>query len=91
MSTQLILAIENKGTAILVIIALLLVAALISYLTAWLYTKSVYLKKIKIIEEEKNELNKQIDALNSEVNDLKENLSAKEDELAELKGKSKSG
>jgi uncharacterized protein YlxW (UPF0749 family) len=89
MSTPLILAIQSKGTAILVIICLLLAAALISYLTAWLYTKSVYVKKIKIIEAEKEELNKKITVLNAEVNDLKENLSAKEDELAKLKSKSK--
>jgi predicted nucleic acid-binding Zn-ribbon protein len=74
MSTPLILAIQSKGTAILLI--------------AWLYTKSVYEKKIKIIEAEKDELNKKIAVLEAEVSDLKENLSAKEDELAKLKSKS---
>ena len=71
------------------IICLLVVAAFIGYLTAWLYTKSVYEKKIKIIEAEKEELNKKIAALEADVNDLKENLTAKEDELAKLKSKSK--
>jgi peptidoglycan hydrolase CwlO-like protein len=90
MSTLIILATQSKGTAILVILSLLLVAALISYLTAWLYTKSIYVKKIKIIESEKDELNKQITILNTEINDLKENLSEKDDELTKLKSKSKS-
>ncbi len=90
MSTLIILATQTKGTAILVILSLLLVAALISYLTAWLYTKSIYVKKIKIIESEKDELNKQITILNTEINDLKENLSEKDDEIIKLKSKSKS-
>lgn len=90
MSTLIILAIQSKGTAILVIIALLLVAAIIAYLTAWLYTKSIYLKKIEIIETEKEELKKQIAVLNSEINDLKENLSAKEEELAKHRDQPKS-
>ncbi len=90
MSTLLVLAIQSKGTAILVILSLLLVAALISYLTAWLYTKSIYVKKIKVIESEKDELNKQITLLNTEINDLKENLSQKEDEITKLKGELKS-
>ena len=88
MSTPLILAIQTKGTAILIIIALLVVAACIGYLTAWLYTKSVYLKKIEVLEKEKDELNNKIAALNAEVNDLKENLSAREEELEKLKSKS---
>ena len=85
MSTLIILATLTRGTAILVIISLLLVAALISYLTAWLYTKSVYVKKIKVIESEKDELNRQITILNAEINDLKENLSEKDDEIKKLK------
>jgi peptidoglycan hydrolase CwlO-like protein len=90
MSTLIILATQTKGTAILVILSLLLVAALISYLTAWLYTKSIYVKKIKVIESEKDELNKQIAILNTEINDLKENLSEKDDEIIKLKSKLKS-
>ncbi len=90
MSTLIILATQTKGTAILVILSLLLVAALISYLTAWLYTKSIYVKKIKVIESEKDELNKQIAILNTEINDLKENLSEKDDEITKLKSKLKS-
>ena len=87
MSTLSVLAIQSKGTAILIIICLLLVAALISYLTAWLYTRSVYEKKIKIIEAEKDELNNQITSLNKKIDDLEANLSEKEDEIKKLKSK----
>ena len=89
MSNLIILATQSKGTAILVILSLLLGAALISYLIAWLYTKSIYVKKIMVIESEKDELNKQITILNTEINDLKENLSEKDDEIAKLKSKPK--
>ena len=89
MSTLIILATQTKGTAILVILSLLLGAALISYLIAWLYTKSIYVKKIMVIESEKDELNKQITILNTEINDLKENLSEKDDEITKLKSKLK--
>ena len=87
MGTLIILATQTKGTAILVIIILLLVAALISYLTAWLYTRSIYLKIIKVIESEKDELNNQITNLNTEINDLKKTLGEKEDEIKKLKNK----
>ncbi len=87
MSTLSVLAIQSKGTAILIIILLLLVAALISYLTAWLYTRSVYEKKIKIIESEKDELKNQITNLNTKIDDLEANLSEKEDEIKKLKSK----
>ena len=47
------------------------------------------MKKIKVIESEKDELNKQITILNTEINDLKENLSEKDDEITKLKSKLK--
>ena len=87
MKTLLVLAIQSKGTAILVILSLFLVTALISYLTGWLYTKSIFVKKIKVIESEKDELNNQITILNTKINDLEENLSEKEDEITKLKSK----
>ena len=87
MSTPLFLAIQTKGAAILVIVSLLLVAAVISYLTAWLYTRSIYMKIIKVIESEKDELNNQITNLNTEIDDLKKTLGEKEDEIKKLKNK----
>ena len=50
MNTLLILAVQTKGVAIIVILSLVLGAAIIAYLTAWLYYKSIYVKRIEVIE-----------------------------------------
>jgi predicted flap endonuclease-1-like 5' DNA nuclease len=60
MDQLIILLIQTKGVATIEIILLLLVAAIIGYVTAWFYTKSIYDKKIKIIEEETNSLKTKI-------------------------------
>ena len=85
MNTLFILAIQTKGVAIILIMALLLGAAIIAYLTAWLYYKSIYVKKIKVIESEKEELNRQIVSLNEEISNLKKSLGEKEQEIENLK------
>jgi peptidoglycan hydrolase CwlO-like protein len=88
MSTLIILAIQSKGAAILIIIALLLGAAIIGYLSAWFYSKSIYEKKIDIIQAEKDELDRQIAGLNEEISKLQENLDEKDKEIEKLtKGK----
>lgn len=96
--TQLsILLVQSVTGAVITIIALLLVAAIIGYFTAWFYAKSVYTPIIKGLEEEKAELNKQIAGLksditklNGEVDKLKEDIeklnkkiSKSEEEIAE--------
>ncbi len=60
MNTLLILLTQTKSGATLEILFLLLVAAIIGYITAWLYSKSIYLKKTEISDAEKRELNKRI-------------------------------
>ncbi|OQB62502.1 MAG: hypothetical protein BWX96_01377 [Bacteroidetes bacterium ADurb.Bin145] len=89
--------------AVITIVALLLVAALIGYLTAWFYAKSVYTPVIKKLEEEKAELqrevaglkdnvsklNKQIDTLNGKIGDLESRLKEKDKEIGELKARVK--
>ena len=85
MNTLFILAIQTKGVAIIVILALLLVAAAIAYLIAWFYSKSIYVKKIQIIESEKEELKGQIVNLNEEISLLQKNLGEKEQEIEKLK------
>lgn len=89
--------------AVITIVALLLVAALIGYLTAWFYAKSVYTPVIKKLEEEKAELqrevaglkdnvsklNKQIDTLNGKIGDLESRLKEKDKEISELKARVK--
>ena len=85
MNTLFILAIQTKGVAIILIMALLLGAAIISYLTAWLYYKTIYLKRIEVIESEKEELKGQIVNLNEEISLLQKNLGEKEQEIEKLK------
>jgi peptidoglycan hydrolase CwlO-like protein len=89
--------------AVITIIALLLVAAIIGYLTAWFYAKSVYTPIIKGLEAEKADLQKQvadlkdnvsklnskIDDLNGKIAKLEEEAAKKEKEIKELKSKIK--
>jgi peptidoglycan hydrolase CwlO-like protein len=100
--TRLIIILAHSVTgAVLSIAGLLLVAAIIGYLTAWFYAKSVYVPVIKGLEAEKADLQKQVAGLKDEVgtlgkkvDDLNERIgmieaeAAKKDkEIADLKGK----
>ena len=87
MNTLLFLAIQSKGVAILVILALLLGSAIIAYVTAWQYYKSIYTKKIEILQSEKDQLNEKIDALNADNDKLQKSLLEKDDEIETLKKK----
>jgi predicted flap endonuclease-1-like 5' DNA nuclease len=84
MNTLLILVTQSKGGAILEILALLLVAAIIGYITAWLYYRSVYARRMKVIESDKDELSHQIDHLNTEKSNLHKGLHEKNIELEHL-------
>jgi len=84
MSTLIILIAQTKGEATLVILSLLLVAAIIGYITAWLYYKSIYVPRIKAIESEKHELNTHIVNLNADKINLQKSLSEKDNEIAYL-------
>jgi peptidoglycan hydrolase CwlO-like protein len=77
-----ILAQSTTGP-VLLILALLLVAVLIGYFTAWFYAKSVYTPVIKALEAEKAELKKQVAGLNDDIN----KLNGKVDKLNEKIGK----
>ena len=57
--------------AVVLTIALLLVAGLIGYLTAWFYAKSVYTPIIKKLEDEKAQLNREIAGLKDDISKLK--------------------
>jgi len=89
MNTLIILAVQTKGVAIIVILALLIGAAIIAYLTAWLYSKSIYVKKINIIQAEKDELDKQIAILNTDNDNLQKSLLEKDTEIENLNKKLK--
>jgi peptidoglycan hydrolase CwlO-like protein len=85
-----ILLAESVTGAVITIVALLLVAAIIGYFTAWLYAKSVYTPVIKGLEAEKEELNKQVAGLkddiikiNAKVDKLNEKISKLEEEIVE--------
>src|SRR4030043_238396 len=101
--TQSCIPLASVTGAVITIIALLLVAAIIGYLTAWFYAKSVYTPIIKKLEEEKADLQKQVadlkdnvSKLNSKVDaptatttKLEEEAEKKEKEIKELKGRIK--
>jgi peptidoglycan hydrolase CwlO-like protein len=85
-----ILLAQSVTGAVITIVALLLIAAIIGYFTAWFYAKSVYTPIIKGLEAEKEELNKQIAGLkediikiNAQVDKLNEKISKLEKEIAE--------
>lgn len=84
MNTLVILQVLSVTAAVILIIALLLVAGLIGYLTAWYYAKSVYTPVIDKLEEEKVQLNREIAGLKDDINKLNdriEGLNKKIDEL----------
>ncbi len=76
MNTLIILLAQTKGVAIIEILFLLLVAAIIGYITSWLYHKSIYGKNMKAIESERDELKNQIIHLQAEKSNLKKEVSA---------------
>lgn len=84
MNTLLILLAQTKGAATIEIISMLLGAAIIGYLTAWLYYKSVYEKRIEAVESDKHELNNRIVNLNGEISNLHKSLSEKDNETEDL-------
>ena len=66
MNTLIILLAQTKGVAIIEILFLLLVAAIIGFITSWLYHKSIYVKNMKANKAEKDELENQIANLTAE-------------------------
>jgi peptidoglycan hydrolase CwlO-like protein len=92
MNTLLILIAQSATSAMLEIALLLLGAALIGFLTAWFYQKSVYTPVIKRLELEKEDLNKKIVGLNndiaglkSKIGELENAISKKDKEIEQLK------
>jgi predicted flap endonuclease-1-like 5' DNA nuclease len=84
MNTLLILLAQTKSEATIIIISLLLVAAIVGYITAWLYYKSIYVERIKVIESEKDKLNSQIVNLNADNNKLHKSLDEKDKKIDHL-------
>jgi peptidoglycan hydrolase CwlO-like protein len=88
---------QSVTGAVITIIALLLVAAIIGYFTAWFYAKSVYTPVIKGLEADKQNLitqvaalnedvgrlNGKVDKLNEDIKKLQEEIAAKDNAIAE--------
>lgn len=101
MTPLFIILAQSVTGAVITIVALLLVAALIGYLTAWFYAKSVYTPIIKKLEEEKADLQKQvaglkddvarlngkIEELNGKIGNLEAQVAARDKEIKELRSK----
>ena len=84
MNLLLILLAQSKTGAVITIIALLLVAAVIGYLTAWFYAKSVYTPIIKGLEEEKADLQKQVAGLKEDISRLNKKVDGLNEQIAGL-------
>jgi predicted flap endonuclease-1-like 5' DNA nuclease len=84
MNTLTILLALTKNEATFEIILMLSGSAIIGYLTAWLFHKSAYENKLKLVESEKHELNNRIVNLDAEIFNLKEDLSNKDKEIGDL-------
>jgi predicted flap endonuclease-1-like 5' DNA nuclease len=84
MNTLSVLLAQTRGEATIIIISLLLVAAIIGYITAWLYEKSVYVKILNAVEADKHELNNRIVNLDGIIVDLNESIRDKDIETNHL-------
>lgn len=83
MNTQFILLTQSATTAMIEIALLLVGAALIGFLIAWFYQKSVYTPVVKRLESEKEELNRKNDGLNKDISRLNSKISELENVIVE--------
>ena len=84
MTLLFILLTQSVTGAVITIVALLLVAVIIGYFTAWLYAKSVYTPIIKGLEAEKAELNKQVAGLKDDINKLNGTVDSLNEKIGNL-------
>ncbi len=84
MNAFLIILAQTKSGATIEILLLLLVAVIIGYITAWLFYKSVYEKRINIIESENAELKTSVVNLNTDKSNLNRSLQEKQSEVEHL-------
>jgi predicted flap endonuclease-1-like 5' DNA nuclease len=84
MNTLIILFAQTKTAASLEILSLLLGSAIIGYLTAWYYSKSIYVKEKKAFETERAELNNNITKLKNDKSNLFKTLHEREREIGHL-------
>lgn len=84
MNTAMILLAQTKGGAVVEILLLLLVAAIIGYVTAWLFYRALYEKRLKETEAEKHRLNNRIVNLNGEIVDHRKIIEHKDQEFEQF-------
>lgn len=84
MNNLMIIAAQSKMGATIEIIFMLLGAGIIGYLTSWFYYKSIYEKKIMLLEVEKDSLNNQIVNLKDDKNKLIKSISEKDKRIEQL-------
>ena len=83
--TQLFLQLAQSVTGnVITIVALELAAAIIGFVIAWFYARSVYTPVIKGLEDDKTNLNSQVNRLTGEFGNLKEKVSTLEDKVRKL-------
>ena len=102
--TQLFIQLAQSVTgAVITIIALLLVAVIIGYFTAWYYAKSVYtpvikgleaekedlLKQVAGLKDDKSKLNAKVEQLNDKIGKLEEEISEKDKEIKSLESQNR--
>jgi peptidoglycan hydrolase CwlO-like protein len=84
MTQSFILLAQSVTGAVITIIALLLIAAIIGYFTAWFYAKSVYTPVIKGLETDKENLIRQVEGLNDDVKKLNGKVDKLNDKIRKL-------
>lgn len=84
MSTFIVLLVQTRGEATFVILSLLLVAAIIGYVTAWLYFRSIYKASGKALESQMEALKNQNIRLAAENGELKKSINDSKGELVKL-------
>ncbi|MFO8022055.1 MAG: hypothetical protein R6U65_06290, partial [Perlabentimonas sp.] len=85
MDTITVLLMQARVEATLIILSLLLVSAIIGYVTAWLYSRFIYRRDIKILESDSERLKQQVVIQNKEIGDLQKKLAERNSELETLK------
>lgn len=84
MNTIIVLLAQTRGEAAIEIISMLVGAAIIGYITSWLFYKSAYENKIKATESDKHELNNRIVNLDADVFNLKQVILLRDEEIEQL-------
>ncbi len=83
--TQLFLQLAQSVTGnVITIVALELAAAIIGFIIAWFYARSVYTPVIKGLEDDKTSLNNQIEKLRSQIGKLNEQVTGLDEKIKKL-------